>query len=398
MQASVPLIVASHIVKFRCRQCGTCCPRHQASEEVLPVDSVSYAKILELYRQHAELGNIEDWIGKNSAGELVVKFREHNCIHFDEGKCRIHRDFGGEYLPDSCKVYPRTVFFTSRGIEFALLLGCRAAAETLLLSEPIVGRKYDPRDFELTFPCPNVFDAVIRPELQPKTQKDYHYFFFEKLFIQMLQTSTLPLSLRLQYLCRLVFDLAGKAEDPNWPRTAENLLTSLARMQNDWQNIDTAAADSLLYKIVQTRLNTICHDYDIKLKEIASDLGLDSEPTFNLSDSARIAWQSTNGRNHEKIFENYLVNFILRKVFYRNDYRQVAGHMVLMYALIRLFCRKYAVAKGNQLTQDIIIRSIMEIEQGFVYSGQIVEEIRRTCFTGLSDQETLNILLAWVAE
>lgn len=399
LQQKIPLIIPSHMLGFRCRQCGFCCPRHQDTEDKLPVDHVSHEKIKELYRRHKELGNLDEWIARNSQGTLVVKFRGHRCIHYVGNQCRIHRDYGGEYLPDACKSYPRLFILTSRGVEFSLVLGCPAAAETLFGTKPIVGRIYAPDTKELELPWPNEPLCVIRPEIHAVTDKAHHYYLFERFFIQVLQDRTLPLPKRVKRLCRLAFAVEKIQADNDWPRTVAKVYASLADDSADMleRQDDTANARRLLLKIVNARLKTNCHDFDTVLRQIVSKLGVKSNGAYSWKAHERIkemVGQTLAGYDH--VFENYLVNYILRKGFYRADFRQAAGQMVLMSTLVRFFCIGHAGENENRLNDDILLQSIMEVEQGFVYPGSVVANIQQKYLNNLTDEEQLSVLLSWI--
>ena len=128
-----------------------------------------------------------------------------------------------------------------------------------------------------------------------------------------------------------------------------------------------------------------------------SKLGVKSNGAYSWKAHERIkGFVGQTLTSYEHVFENYLVNYILRKCFYRRDFRQEVSLMVLMITLIQFFCIGHAGENANNLSEDILIESIMEVEQGFVYPGNIIFPLVQAFFAPLTDEEKLSVLFSWI--
>lgn len=409
LKEDLPLIIPSHILAYQCKQCGQCCIRFQQTEEALPVDSVSYDKIVSLYKSTKGLGRRTSFIKKNKAGKLVVKFANHSCIHHIEGKCRI-QSYGGEYLPDACKVYPRRVGLTSRGIEFSLYFGCEAAAEMLFLKDKIAGNRYSPESCTMQFTRPNFPEYSAFPEKYSPQNKLFHYYYMENLFIRILQSRSVSLPIRMGILGRLVFAIANVEKCENWPKLVMDMLE---KIKHSRYNLNTGSDyKNIFMQVVSGRVNQVCHDYDVKLKENIKELSTAFTTWTCSQDNLNydISWEeyvslkqeycsSTIYHEFEYVFENYLVNFILHKFFFmENDWKKIFLIMAFLYAMIQFSCVGYCRSQHKQLSKEILIRAISELDFGFLYSLNVTATLLDNAVGKRSDEEQLAIALQWIEQ
>ena len=286
---------------------------------------------------------------------------------------------------------------TSRGAEFSLLLGCKAAAETLFSGSSIALQRYNHDAMELNFLWPNQPLAVIHPEIHPETDREHYYYFFENRFMNVLQDSAQPLSARLKKMCQLIFALEEMREREDWLNITElaseysicDQPEQREEKQNEYRN--------LLLEIIQKRLQTSCYDYDVVIREVFAEIGVCQQHLYKWDAYDKIKESVMKmATRYDHVFENYLVNFILRKIFYRKDFIEALSYMVLIYVLVRFLCICHAANNGAKITDDIVLRAIMEIEQGFVYPGLVVEEIRKNSFSKLDSEDKLQVLFSWI--
>ena len=109
------ILIPNILAKYQCSASGECCK----DKWRIDIDEDSYLKT------KTNLDNLNEDINtciEKIDNSYITKFSRGYCKFITEEKlCRIHRDFGWECLSNTCKVYPRNLKLTSRGLEISLV-------------------------------------------------------------------------------------------------------------------------------------------------------------------------------------------------------------------------------------------------------------------------------------
>lgn len=249
--------------KFTCQMCGSCCRNDwlvTVSEESYQRNAVYFAG------RDGEFSGAFIPLGSGSSpGEYayIAKQADGGCWFLENNAlCRLHREAGHDHLDQVCQIFPRYPMDTARGIELTLSFSCPAVVSLASRSMPL---EIVRSDYGSTPVDPDTFVITVYPEQQPAHSPLRYYFELEHHFIDILQCRTMPLEERLQ-LIRHTADL-------------------LSRVKQDI--------------LLGQELNQIFHgNYQL----LDCRAAISARPVFSAA---------------EYLLENYFVNLIFKKIFYR---------------------------------------------------------------------------------
>lgn len=289
--------------QFQCAMCGACC----RNDWMVTLDHTSYQRNEAYFSQNGRNHEFQQafrQIASTSLGEYahIAKQPNGNCWFLASNNlCRLHREAGHEHLDAVCQTFPRYPMDTERGVELTLSFSCPTVLELASRSLINIVRSE-------TIPahlCSDNFVTTIYPHQYPINHLNRYYFEIEQHFIDILQWRSQRMEDRVQLIGKTVERLA-KVDQPN----LGSRLTYITR-----------------------------ENYEIMDRDCHADRLPDASDT---------------------LIENYLVNFVFKKVFYIHGMRGGAELLNLLWSHINS-------AKANQEDGYERIRAAI-LELDFEYS------------------------------
>jgi lysine-N-methylase len=375
----------SHVLNFRCAQCGQCC----TNKWRIDVDPVSYNI---LYKKLEELGREKELQENMLIDKTVprIRFLENGkCPYLsDNNLCSLQLEIGEKYLLDICKTFPRNIFSSQDSLEFSLFLTCKTAIETLLHG-PI-------RIIDAAWPIEDK-EALPFSFIEPNATKKYDpdkllladsglpYHELERLFSELVQDQNYSLSQRLVALGQLLNRLISE----NACQGGENAAEILASVRRDDHSLyiepDLKRHLDHLYRMSNLLLGKFPLLAASGLLRNILQVLSSGDPCQNESDSVtpcskveppppgeyrqllQRCYQSARGIV-EPIVENYMVNFILGKNFYLRPLHFAYYRMAFAYAAIVAFCVGNSLLTGRPIDQEMVLQAIYDIEDIYYYN------------------------------
>lgn len=188
--------------RFECRSCANCC-----RELVVHLTRADRAKI----DKQKWGGRIEGEPYLRLGSSYVLRHRPGGgCVFLaDDGKCRIHAEFGATEKPAACQLYPFTLEAVPGGVHVALRFDCPTVAANG--DAPIETRKSDIQRLSGELQSQSVIAAqegdgsvtVARGVRLPRAESDQ----FVAHVVRWLRTESVPMPKRLHALGRLTTTL-----------------------------------------------------------------------------------------------------------------------------------------------------------------------------------------------
>ena len=363
------VLVPNILAGYKCSSSGECCK----SKWRIDIDSISYEKTKEELNNIGE--DIEEYIGQSDKGDYVTKFANGYCKFITNEKlCRIHRDFGWECLSDTCKVYPRILKLTSRGLEMGLVFSCRSSAKLLLKEEDFEIIKVKKEDLFIMKPG-NV--AFIIPENNIPSSAEYRYFEMENFMMDILKKED-NLGKKVQFLYEKINEFFSSPEIENYDfsKTLEDypkykFQKYISKDLNDY------IIKTILIK--EGRSKAVSNEFInlLKLVRLSGDLEKDKdylrEDSFLLTlediEEMKKSWTERD----EKVLKNYLLCFIFNKEFYKSN-RYAMMKMAMLGGMLKfriLLNKKYL---KRDLTDEELIYTIKSHDNDFSHDGEYFNE------------------------
>jgi len=377
------LKLPSHVLSFRCAQCGQCC----TSKWRIDVDAVSYNI---LYKKMEELGRQNELLAHILLDKTIPQIR---CLEngkcpwlSDNNLCSIQLEIGEKYLLDICKTFPRIIFSSQNSLELSLSLGCKTAIRTLAdgpiriieaawpiqdkqalpfsFSEPTATKKYDP-------------DKILL------AGSDLPYHELEHLLIALVQRQDLPLSRRLvalgQLLDRLISgsDLGGSKSEAEIFASQDDCslfqepdlkrhLAHLYLMSNLFlERFPILPVSGLLRKILLAL--SPAHSCQTEAGTVNACSKVEPPPPDDYRKLLEQRYQPAKNII-EPIVENYMVNFILGKNFYLRPLHFAYCRMAFAYAAIVAFALGVSLLANRPIDQDAVLQAIYDVEDIYYYN------------------------------
>lgn len=143
--------------------------------------------------------------------------KDGHCVLMDaEGLCPIHRELGGDALPDTCREYPRHVEEYENVREYSLSLSCPEAARMLLEKEEKMSFYEEEDENEEEF---EEFDRELYGYLRKARE----------LFLQILQNRNIPVRRRIEIILKLSASLQDCLD--------EDAVDNMAEMIKDTERV-----------------------------------------------------------------------------------------------------------------------------------------------------------------
>lgn len=276
-------------------------------------------------------------------------------------------------MSDTCKIYPRKMYASPKGIEFSLYFSCPTAAKLLLQSTPVTVRKVDICDNSFHFIYPKKVPYYI-PEKLPKSNIKHYYYIIEDGLIQIIQDRHLTIKDRLFAVYQVLGRLAALDGTPQtlesisqtfFSRSSISVETDydlhLSLLYQTFEPIMKAKAEvkeslSYLFKALAIQ-ETVDSTLDILKGEEGSML-LDAEVYHE-----KLEWYySLPQENANIVWENYFVNYIFSKEFYVADWKTTVFKMLLLRTLVQFYAVALQTLHPKAATEQVLIQAIIEVD------------------------------------
>lgn len=315
-----------------------------------------------------------------------------------DGRCQWQLELGYEYLSDVCKVYPRLIFASSRGLEFSLSFSCPAAAATLKQAEPVSFTLEEAGTSEFFFMRPSEV-GYYAPERLPATDLKTHYFLIEAGLIRIIQDRSYTIGERLILIGRTLGRLAalnGSAQ------TQETVIAALASykeavsLQKDYE-MHLQTLQKVFAALIKNQ-NKVRESLNFLLK-VARLAAENAAPDFWSIVEAENQWFSETEYEQllqkqgfakqewcSSIVENYFVNFIFSKPFYFNEWQQTYFKMALLHGLIQFITVCLRSWQEEEDPQEMLLLAITKADNLISHSYQLIPDFWE-CLQTLTDLE-----------
>lgn len=359
------IIVPNILKNYKCSSSGECCK----SKWKIDIDNIAYEKTKEKLEEVGE--NIENYMTTYENKEHVTKFENGYCKLITKDKlCRVHKEFGWECLSDTCKIYPRILKLTSRGLEMGLVFSCSSAAKLLLKEEEFELVKVKKEDLFIMKPS-NV--SFIIPENNISSSAEYRYFELEEFMLKILKEND-NLGKKVQYIYEKLNDFYS-LEDKNSYDFMEKFkeFKKYKHIKYQQEGLNDYLIKTILSKGERSKGIATEFINMLKIIKLNSNLKLDRdhlrEEAFTLNLEDVISMKSSWTEKDEKVLQNYLLCFVFNKDFYYTK-QYALMKMLLLGGLLKfkiLLNKKYL---KRELTTEELIYTIKSYDNDFSHDSE----------------------------
>lgn len=344
------VLIPNILLKYKCSSSGECCQ----SKWKIDIDKKSYEKTKMNLAQVNE--NIETYMTKEETeDQYLTKFENGYCKFITKEKlCRIHKEFGWECLSDTCKVYPRHLKLTTRGVEVGITFSCPSAAKLLLTEENFEILKVKKNEF--FFMKPSSMSFLI-PENNLKTDFGFRYYEIEEMLIDILKSSR-NIGEKLSYILLILNDIIERdiqevdfknlLKDFDSFEYKEDLSLDMEKILGKIMSAKKDRSSTVYFELMNlfkfTKLNG----------EIKEDREMLKKETYFLTDSDIKKLKNNWNSKYERILNNYILCLIFEKdIYYNMEYALFKIVILAMFLKLRLLLNtKYVQRELNE--QEII--------------------------------------------
>lgn len=358
------VLIPNILVDYKCSSSGECCQ----SKWKIDINEEAYERTQVKLTDLKE--DIETYIEKNDNNEYVTKFSEGYCNFITEEKlCKVHKEFGWECLSDTCKVYPRVLKLTSRGIEIGLVFSCRSSAKLLLTDKKFEILKLHKKDY--FFMSPNEISFMV-PENNLETKLSNRYYEIEKFFIDIMNKEE-NIGRKVHYLKEFVeknlyTTNAATIDFDCWEKEFENFHEVKGDFEGERAFMEIIAAK-------EKRSKVISNEYYTLLKVNKLTFNLEDDKDFLREEKCDLSKEDIKKlkENWNERYENVLNNYILCQIFSKDLYYNLDYGFFKIVILASILKMKILLNKSylkRELTDDELIYTIKSHDNDFSHDGE----------------------------
>lgn len=389
------LLVPSNMLDFQCAQCGECCQNWLVS-----VDRDSLTRLQKVFNQEKLDKGILRKHFKRTPGKTddynyaSIRMLNSRCGFLgEENCCGVHREFGAEYLPIVCRLFPRKIIVTPRGLEFSYSLSCGTAVKKLASSNPIKVL-HNPDGF--SFVKSHQYYGELTAKMFSQTPFREHYFALEEQFLELIQNRKYSLQERLIFLGLLISSLQ-KPCHKELDKESREILDAMLAGDTFYQQIQEIPPD-IPYQLKALKLFLQCwseNNHDLSLSKVIEE----SFSFFHLQEEDISPESVKIYQNYyqqfflpreqevEHILENYLVNYILGKNFFIYRLNEAYYLMIFFYKIIRYLVLNLSLTEESLVSPETILKSIHLVERGIGhnrgYYGSVLKNLIKNGYTSV---------------
>jgi len=378
------ILVPSNMLNFQCAQCGQCCKGW-----TVYVDKTSLTALQKAFqKEKIETGllrrNFKRTPGKTDEyNYATVRMLNKQCGFLGEqNSCALHSQFGPSYLPVVCRLFPRKIIATPRGLEFSYSFSCPEAVRHLATDQP-TKLLLNPDGF--SFAQSHQYYGELSHHLFQQSPVRKKYFVLEEIFLHLLQDRRYTLQERLIFWGLLISSLQSACLSENdLAEQAQEIVSSMLETSSFYQQMQEIEPDlpyqlKALYQFLACRLE---EKDDWQLAEILADsfplLGLsEDELKIELYQELYEKYFRCHEQEVEHILENYLVNYLLGKNFFLYRLNEAFYLMIFFYKIIRYLALYLAVKREVCVNKEIILEAIHLMERGIGHNRGYYNSILR---------------------
>ncbi len=409
------ITVPDYYPKFKCigPDCeDTCC----SGWWNVSIDHDTYLKYLQstqpelapLFKIAVSKNKLPSADNKNNYGMMQMK-ADGECHFLQEDKlCAIHKFMGAQALSDTCRLYPRYLNQFGAQREHSLGISCPEAARLILLNP-------QPLKFTSIEPEPSIDEKPFisyRFPLQADGDPEQISVLddFRAVIIAILQYRELSLGARVMLLGFLLEEVNKTISSEKFSSASEllpalesflGMLGHPEQIEAQYTKIETSIPRKL--QIVAQLITQSLNKASSRFKECLQDAfeGLETDAKhgemLNKFTQNYINYYRPFFQNKEYIFENYLVNQVITRLFpftrgsYLDLYRELVGNLAVIQVLlvgiaakhkglndalvIKLFQTFARNSNHNSGHLDNLIASLHSVEQdSFVHIMWMLKE------------------------
>jgi lysine-N-methylase len=368
------ITVPDYYPKFKCTgpECeDTCC----GGGWNISIDRDTYQK----YQQdtHSELAplfkiavsenNLPSAASENNFG--LMKMKPDGMCHFLQADklCAIHTHMGARALSNTCRIYPRYLNQLGAQRENSLGVSCPEAARLILLNP-------QPMQFGLIAPEPVIDDTAFtsyrfpsQNDGDPEQMAILHDF--RAVIVTVLQYRAISLGARLMVLGFLLEDADKIASSEQFAHASELipvLETYLGMLDHPEQleaqfaaiNPNIARKIELVSKLIERSLTDKTSErFKECLQDAVEGLGAANGGLLEKYTHSYTAHYRPFMQDKDYIFENYLVNQVITRMFpftrrsYLDQYRELVCNLAVIQVLLTGIAAKHQGLNEAQVIQ-----------------------------------------------
>ena len=344
-----------------------------------------YKRVSEITLKHLFNKNITR-IRSNPSFENYAKIKMHEngrCPFLDEDKlCNIHRKLGGEFLSKVCMVYPRVTNVVNGIYEKSVTLSCPEAARLVLLNENIM----EFNEVKESTDMQQNIEHKIDTDSIKNANNVKNYFWPLRVFsISLIQNRKYSLSERLIVLGLFmkkvqeyidnnrVHEISELIEDYNLIIDNEKLKESLGAIPVNL-TIQLELMKEFNDQRFSIEVSQNCQSYIDCVIEFLRGIGYTAEAKVEEAGErykeAYLNYYEPFVKEHEYIFENFLVNHIFKEVFpivskggVFEDYTKLVIH----YSLLKMILIGMA-AFNKKMDEALIVRLVYSFSRAIEHN------------------------------
>lgn len=343
------IFIPNIYLDYKCVSCGECCSHKWR----IDIDKKSYTNVKNKIKE-----NIDEYI-ESKDDAYICKFENDYCKLIDENKmCRIHKHLGWKYLSDTCKVYPRILKLSSRGMEISFVGSCKASAKKILSKNKFEIVEKNKEDY-FFMPPENI--SFMIPENEPENSKSRDYFTVEKKILDMINSGDLSNSIIELIKISLDNFIFSKSVDIY----QSSILLEILKIK---EKTNIQSSREIINLIKTTALSEENTEVYIFREEDSKILNY-----FSFS-----KYKKNWNRELDYILKNYISVLIFSKLLYKNF--QVGLLKILLLAFIlKLKICLYIEINKRDLTENELVKIISDLDNDYRHSeifwNSLVEKI-----------------------
>ncbi|MCB1775065.1 MAG: flagellin lysine-N-methylase [Gammaproteobacteria bacterium] len=409
----------NYLAGFRC--IGAECPDSCCVGWRVTVDEASYKRLLKAARKApASLGSrIKSGMRRQRSNPTPVNFAkirlagDRRCVFLDaDDLCRIHKDFGQDYLSETCTFYPRVLVRSGGQLIMGSTLSCPEAARLCLVepdaTEPVeIAAGHLPRE-----------PAGVRDFDRPRPgSNDQGAALITDVFCQLLALPDYPLASRqffVVHLAAMLTDAMGRQDaDAQILAGIEELADAdvRARLDSEFTQLQVSpkVAIALIQTILYARVNNstggrlktlleqVAEVYSDRLGRPLAEWGPNTDENAAAMVESFIAFRHYWSRHCPDRLDIHRLNYSRAYLHFRSwadakDPTTYIVHMLVSQALIRFMVFSHprlveamqndlaatdpsaAEALLDEVTVDVVQRLFRDLE----HNAETVKLIRST--------------------
>lgn len=367
------ILIPNILEKYKCSMSGECCQ----SKWRIDIDEQSYLETKKNLENQKE--DINTYMEKHESGSYVSKFSNGYCKFITEDKkCRVHKDFGWECLSDTCKIYPRNLKLTSRGMEIGMGFSCRSSAKLLLSKEKFYIKKIKKEDY--FFMKPRSVSFII-PENNLKKEIASRYYELEEMAIDILNLDE-KLDIKLKYLEKVISELYTiNIEEYDFKKNVENFKELALNLSDNSENLEDEIVKIILEKQKRSKSVGLYYINLLRIIRLNKNLELDKKilgsDSFTLTSEELKELKEVWNKEYDRILQNYFLCLIFNKEMYYNaEYFMMKATMLTIFLKFRILLNiKYL---GRELTEEELIYTIKSHDEDLAHDSEFFSEFYKT--------------------